>query len=528
MRMQRLITWVLVGIGALASALAFLSLARGGIGWDSPVDARAIAEIRALPLDATLQQAYDAVFWTSEFYGLLISQLADGAHALVTGSTVTLEPWSLATYRWQGGVTIALAIVGAGALGLAVARALGSPLAGAFAWALTMATPVFFGMTHVNFKDVPVAAGLTMVSSGLILSQVAGSQRARWLLGTLLMSAGAFVTLGARAGAWPLVAAIVAGTLVVYAIAIQRRRQLPSLLPSAAGAGIAGVATLGLLWLTNPFARIDLIRWLADSFSVMREYPMDLIVRAGGQDFPTTDLPWWYLPGWLLAQLPLLTTVALLWASVAVVASVARAPWSVPRGDLVSLSPLAIQGVVLPLLIIATGAVLYDGLRHVLFMLPALAGLAAIGVAALERRPESLRGRGPAIAAIAALVVVGASAWATARWMPYSYAFINPLAGSDRSERDWELDYWGVTALEGVRLLQEAGLTTMTVEPTIGTSDLVGSLWPDDAKAQAPDGYGLYVFNRWDATIGACEPLFTIERDGQVLGEGARCTKWTR
>jgi hypothetical protein len=34
------------------------------------------------------------------------------------------------------------------------------------------------------------------------------------------------------------------------------------------------------------------------------------------------------------------------------------------------------------------------------------------------------------------------------------------------------------------------------------------------------------VFKRWDSSIGTCERLFTIERDGQVLGEGARCTKW--
>jgi hypothetical protein len=528
MRLARAVTWVLIGLGAALSVWAFLAMARGGISWDAPVDARAVAEVRALPEGATLEEAYEGVTSTSEFYGLLVSQLADGAHEVITGSSDVLEPWNLATYRWQGGVTIMMAIAAAAALGTAVARALRSPLAGAFTWALTMATPVFFGMTHVNFKDVPVAAGLTLMTSGLILSRVGKASLTRWLSGAVVMSLGGIVTLGTRPGAWPLMLALTAGTLVVYALVDLRRRNLRATLPTAAGAGLAGVVTLLMLWLTNPFARIDVFRWLGDSFSVMRAYPWENITRAGGQDLLATDLPWWYLPGWLLAQLPVLTTVALLWAAIAVVASLARAQWSVPRGDLVSLTPLVIQGVVLPVLIVVTGSVIYDGLRHVLFMLPALAGLAAIGVAALERRSENLRGRGPAVAAIAALVVVGASAWATARWMPYSYAFINPIAGSDRSERDWELDYWGVTALEGVRLLKEAGLPVVTVEPTIGTSDLVGSLWPDDAKAQAPDGYGLYVFNRWDASIGACEPLFTIERDGQVLGEGARCTKWTR
>jgi hypothetical protein len=35
---------------------------------------------------------------------------------------------------------------------------------------------------------------------------------------------------------------------------------------------------------------------------------------------------------------------------------------------------------------------------------------------------------------------------------------------------------------------------------------------------------GLYVFMRWtDASDYGCAVLFTIERDGHVLGEGARC-----
>ena len=528
MRMARLVTWVLIGIGAIASVLAFLALARGGIGWDAPVDAQAVAQVRALPAGATLQEAYDSVFWTSEFYGLLVSQLADGAHSLITGSSDTLEPSLLATFRWQGGVTILLAAAGAAALGYATGCALKSRMAGAFTWALTMTTPLFFGMSQVNFKDVPVAAGLSMLSAGLIMSRAGQSLPTRWIVGTALMSAGAFLTLGSRAGAWPLVGAIVVGALLVFALQDLRRHTPAATLPSLAGAAIAAVVSLTSLWLTNPFARINLPRWLYDSFSVMRDYPMDLTIRAGGQDFLTTALPWWYIPGWLLAQLPVLTTVALVWAFVAIAASLLRAGWSVPRSDLVPLTPLFIQGVLLPAGIAATGAVLYDGLRHVLFMIPALAGIAAVGVAALERGSWRRHGHAFALAAALGLVVVGASAWASMRWMPYSYAFINPVAGSDEAQRNWEFDYWGVTAAEGVRRLQEAGLGAVGVEPTASTSDLVGGRWPDDAEAQAPDGYGLYVFRRWDASIGACEPLFTIERDGHILGEGARCTRWTR
>jgi hypothetical protein len=159
-------------------------------------------------------------------------------------------------------------------------------------------------------------------------------------------------------------------------------------------------------------------------------------------------------------------------------------------------------------------------------MIPALVALVAIGVAALDTTTWSWPRWQVAATTLASVGVVGASLFATVRWMPYSYAFVNPVVGWTSSERSWELDYWGVSAIEGVRLLQQQGLSTVAVEPTLMTSDIVGAVWRDQAREQSPDGYGLYVFHRGDSSIGTCEPLFTIRRDGQVLGEGARCTRW--
>ena len=525
MLLRKSVTWILIALGLAGALTAALSIARAGIGWDAPVDAQAVAQIQAIPADASLEQAYEQVFWTSEFYGILISQLADTAHSWITGSTQALDASNLATYRWQAGVTVVIAIAGAAALGLAVGRALRSSLAGAFAWALTMTTPVYLGSSHVNFKDIPVAAGLSLVSSGMIMSSV-GSARARWIYGIPLTTIGAIVALGARVAAWPLVLAIMVGSLTAYAILSKRQGRLSNMRPALGAVISTFPLTLLFLWLTNPFARLDLPRWLLDSVVVMREYPMDLIVRVAGSDFATTQLPWWYLPAWLFAQLPLLTLLALLWTGVCVIAGLAALRWAAPRSQLLVLTPLFIQGLVLPLAIVGSGSVVYDALRHLLFMFPALTALAAIGVAALERIASDRATMLNVAALSAASAVVIASLWASVRWMPYSYAFINPIAGWNSSERDWELDYWGVSAIEGVRILQQAGYPAVAVQPTASTSDIVGGMWRDQARSAAPDGYGLYVFKRWDESIGTCESLFTIRRDRQILGEGAQCTKW--
>ena len=526
MLLRKSVTWILIALGVAGALTAVLSVGRAGIGWDAPIDVQSAAQVQAIPADASLEQAYDQVTRTDEYYGILVYQMANAAHELITGSSLPLEASNLATYRWQAGVTVVMAILGAAALGLAVGRALRSSLAGASAWALTMVTPVYLGSSHVNFKDIPVAAGLSLVSSGMIMSFV-GHSRERWIYGVTLTTVGASVALGARVAAWPLVLGIMLGSVVAYAVLTKRRNEpVRRLVPTLAAVFASSSLTLLLLWITNPFARLNLRVWLLDSVAVMSAYPIGQIVRVAGSDVTATQLPWWYLPAWLFAQLPLLTLLVLLWTAICLIASVATFRWAVPRSQLVVLTPLFIQGVLLPLAILASGSVVYDALRHLLFMFPALIAIAAIGVATLERIASD-RGTMLNVAALsAASAVVIASLWASVRWMPYSYAFINPIAGWNSSERDWELDYWGVSAIEGVRILQQAGYPAVAVQPTASTSDIVGGMWRDQARSAAPDGYGLYVFKRWDESIGTCESLFTIRRDRQILGEGALCTKW--
>lgn len=523
MRLTRVATWGLTGLGLLGAFLAVLSVGRAGIGWDAPIDARVVAEIRAIPLELPLEQAYDLVFWTSEFYGLLIFQLAEGAHALITGSVLPLDSSDLATYRWQAGVVIALAVTGAAFLGIAMWRATRSALAGAFTWALIMAMPTYVGMSHVNFKDAPVAAGMSMLSAGLILSRSASNPATRWVGATLLMIAGSIVAVGTRVGSWPLLLTLMFGSIFIFALESWRKGTQKRLWATVTGVALAIVSFPIFLWFTNPFAQRNLPQWFLDSLIVMRDYPMDMIVRVAGSDFSTTDLPWWYAPAWLGAQLPILAAIGITGGLVSVAASLMRKPWALPRGTISSTTPVLLQGLALPAVIVLTGSVLYDGLRHILFILPALAAIAGIGIATMEKNAKVRSSQALVVVASTALIIALAGTWATIRWLPYSYAFINPLAGAISDDRAWELDYWGVSGAEGARRLQEAGLSTFTVEPSLNTTYFLGARWPDEARDLAPDGYGLYVFYRWDADIAGCESLFTIERDGQILGEGARC-----
>ena len=162
---------------------------------------------------------------------------------------------------------------------------------------------------------------------------------------------------------------------------------------------------------------------------------------------------------------------------------------------------------------------LYDGIRHLLYMIPALIAIPAIAIALLNQRVRT--SRRAALLPLTAVLVAGTSLFASIRWAPYAYAFVNPIAGKNTDTRDWELDYWGVSAREGVHRLQRLGMTRVYVQPTVRTAIPWGAT---PGPVQHGNRTGLYVFLRDNrAADFGCTVLFTIKRDGHILGEGARC-----
>jgi hypothetical protein len=192
----------------------------------------------------------------------------------------------------------------------------------------------------------------------------------------------------------------------------------------------------------------------------------------------------------------------------------------------IPLVPIMLQGIVLPAVIVLTGAVLYDGIRQLLFLVPGLIAVSAVALALLERRVRNLRARLSVVLSVSAVVIVAASLWASLRWAPYAYAYINPIAGRNEDGRSWELDYWGVSGREGVRRLKQLGYSPVYLQP----SPTVGLPWGASSGDPRPgDHAGLYVFLRSvRADDFGCTVLFTIKRDGHVLGEGARCPRATQ
>jgi hypothetical protein len=314
-----------------------------------------------------------------------------------------------------------------------------------------------------------------------------------------------------------LLVALAGGTAVTVLVWGLARRRLRAALPVVITSCSALVFAIAFTWATNPIARINTVQWLADAGDVARSFPWEGTIRTAGKDLQSTDLPWWYVPAWLAAQLPLLTLAAVAGGLAVLVVGFIRRWEVVDARTTIPLVPIALQAVALPVGIVLGGAVLYDGIRHVLFIVPALIAMAAAALAVLDRGMSRLRVALP----VGAVLVVAVSLSASIRWAPYSYAFVNPIAGRNKDGRSWELDFWGVSAREGVNRLEELGATSIHVAPSAGVGIPYGAV----GRPIVPGSdTGLYVFLRYSrAADFGCTVSFTIERDGHVLGEGGRC-----
>jgi hypothetical protein len=515
--------WLMIATIVIAGFLTFRIVAVQGIGYDAVFDLEAYLAIRNMPSSLTLTDAYAVAPNTSEFYGLLTFQMAD---LLFPGD---FNADSLDSYRQHYALIAGLSLLGAAGLGIGVGSALGKRGAGLFAAALLLSTPLWMGLGAIDNKDVPVATGLTLVSLALILARKSFTVMQGGGL-TLLLGLGTFLAIGTRAGALALVVGLVTVVTVLQGIGSVWQRQWSGVLRIAVPAGLGIALSLLLLWFTNPFARIGFIEWLREAIEVSRKYEWIGLVRTAGQDLPSDQLPWWYAPSWLLAQLPLLTTILLVSALLVIARGILRGPIGLRQQlgrDIGHLMPLLVQGFVLPAIVIASGAVLYDGIRHLLFALPGVVSLMAIPVAwVLRSQPTHTRRR--QLLSAGFVVVLFLSLFASIRWFPYPYAFINPIAGADRENRDWELDYWGMTSIEGMQYLLAEGAEPVVVIPAAETGRPLGSITADEGAAftnATGQPHGVYVFRRWDAVFRQdwCTRTFTIQRDGHILGEGGTC-----
>jgi hypothetical protein len=378
---------------------------------------------------------------------------------------------------------VALAGVAGAAL---LSRRLGGPRAAFFGAALLLTTPPWWGHGFANSKDIPFAAAYAWLL--LALLRVADELPRPGLRRTLVAGAALGLGLAVRPGGLVLLLPLAAGVLGVRLLPVLRRSASLGRLRGVVSAGsrliaIAGLGWAGMLALWPYGLTLPLSGPIA-AVTAARSFHWNGLVRYAGGWHASTDLPRGYAPGWLLATMPET------WLVIAVAGAAAGAvAWRRDRVLPALEVPWLDRGLVAaagfgPILAaVATRPVLYDGVRHFLFVLPALAALSGwVLSAALHRLPR--RGGRAVIAATAGFAALAVSD--AIRLHPYQYVYFNRAVagGLRRASFDYELDYWGATGREAIgwvaRNVSPRGgrplLVATTADPSVASHWIEGDL----------------------------------------------------
>jgi len=190
---------------------------------------------------------------------------------------------------------------------------------------------------------------------------------------------------------------------------------------------------------------------LASAFIQMRRFPWPGSILYLGSYTNTANLPWHYLPVWIIISTPLFYTFCFLIGCLVSMKLLLNNPiqfYINQRDNIIS-----ILWFFLPLgVVIGNRSVLYGAWRHMFFVYPAFLILSLVGLTYLFKLIK-LKFQGWNYRIINAIVIflIAGSLINTAQFMiryhPYQNLYFNRLASKDMKEvkNNFELDYWGLS-----------------------------------------------------------------------------------
>ena len=354
-----------------------------------------------------------------------------------------------------------LGVVGCGKL----ARLLGGARTGLIAALFLMLTPNYYGQMFNNPKDIPFAVGVvwatyymvsivpvlprppirTLIKLGVAVGMTMGVR-----VGGLLLLCE-FGVLLALDGVWRMIAARRAAILIASAWTAFWRTFLPVV--------IVAYPVMLLFW---PWGQTDPIENPLRALAFFSHQTFPFPTLFDGRFIPASDLPWTYLPTYIAVALPELILVLLLCAPI-VAAAVVGKGYRIGREQALAHFIIGF-GTVFPVgFAILIKAVLFDGMRHFMFVLPLVAVAAAfVGGQACARLARSCI-RWPIYGALAIYGLAHVSVMVMLH--PNQYIYYNAFVGGvEGAQRKFKLDYWANSYAEAVQGLEHFLITAYSLD----------------------------------------------------------------
>lgn len=404
-----------------------------------------------------------------------------------------------------------------------------------FAWLgplLLLLIPRFWGHSFFNPKDIPLAMMFTLGTLwGTYLISYYNRQQRSLSIGlnaTTTYSALYGILVGCAAGARIDSSVLV---LIVPLVDVWLRLQRGDNLKQIVRFGQFYALMLGTCVLTivtlYPASWANPIRWYLEAFNFYYKEDWPHTVLFNGSFIPAKTLPWHYLPTWVGITTPIVILV--LFVAGLILATLRYKQLTVGQRACLLLLGLQIMG--LPGFAMLYQATLFDAIRQVLYILPAIAAIAAVAIAWLY---QMLRPRLAKLAFVGGLVALALPiGFDMVQLHPYEYVYFNRIFGGLPSAvQRFETDYWGLSMSEAVTWLnqnQDRTIPLVTTEPMIATELLADKdlmvISYDEFK---PDGKPFYYLSLprwgWEQRFEECPVVYSVTRQQAPLAIVKQCT----
>ena len=204
------------------------------------------------------------------------------------------------------------------------------------------------------------------------------------------------------------------------------------------------------IYLFFPFLWADPFNRFIEVFNSLSRYNWQGRNLYFGELISANDLPWHYIPVWILITTPLFYLFLFSVGVVKIVYNFTR----VKSLTFAVIQDLIFLGIVfLPILtVIVLNSTLYDTWRHLFFIYPFIVIVATIGWSYSFKRKFVNVNLNTFKVIITSTVLISIASWMITN-NPNQNLYFNSLAGKSNLQQNWEMDYLGLSNKEGLRYL---------------------------------------------------------------------------
>lgn len=418
----------------LVGAVAIATFRDYGLGWDDYTQSQ---------YGRLLVSLYSSGFADKRALSFVNLYMYGGGFDILATLAAKVLPFGLFETRRLMGAAI-------GIVGLFVTwrlgRRVGGPPAGLLALTLLATCPLYYGHMFINCKDAPFATAMIIALLGIVraFDEYPHPSPAT----VALCGIGVGLAIGTRViGGFAVLQALLP-TLFIFALRWRASALRPAarecaiFLASFVPGAILAYLVMGLVWpwgVTTPLNVFRAVGYFSHDF----ERPWRELFD--GQLIPIVSMPRSYVPTLVAVKLPeLMLALGISGIVGAIVAAARRDTGS--SGRRAGLLAIVLAATLPVLLTILTRPYIYNGIRHVLFIVPPFAVLGGVAGGWIARRLEKHGWTALAAAAAALITGIASPVVDMMRLHPYEYSDFNHIVGGVKGARPlFMLDYWGLS-----------------------------------------------------------------------------------